>query len=443
MCKLVNRLLGAVAMFDGATQSVWPTRQELGKVKGMGLTFWIRAMIVGRGASRLGVGALGGPIGLGLIFGFAIVSSSCAFLPSVGPTKSEVDHSVQGSGAPTIQIVDVDDRVIRQLLTQHAQKMFSETLGSASDHSQILGFGDVVEVSIWEAPPATLFSVGALDIRSGSTVAHATTIPEEMIDSDGTISVPFAGRVPAAGKSLADLQDEIVRRLREKANQPEVLVRLIQNASRHVTVVGDVSQSVRLPLSPSNERLLDALAAAGGVRQPVNKMTIQVTRGEEVQALPLDIIIRDPKQNIPLRAGDVVTALFDPLSFTALGASGKNQEINFEAQGITLAQALARSGGLVDSQSDPRGVFIFRFEPKSALSWPHEPVVSTPEGMVPVVYRLNLRDPRSFFVIQNFAVNNKDVLYVSTAPVTELQKFLNLVFSVVYPLLNAKTTFGL
>jgi len=50
--------------------------------------------------------------------------------------------------------------------------------------------------------------------------------------------------------------------------------------------------------------------------------------------------------------------------------------------------------------------------------------------------------PNSFFVMQSFAIKNKDVLYVSTAPVTELQKFLNLVFSVVYPLLNAKTTFG-
>ncbi|MGR5342328.1 sugar ABC transporter substrate-binding protein, partial [Vibrio astriarenae] len=83
---------------------------------------------------------------------------------------------------------------------------------------------------------------------------------------------------------------------------------------------------------------------------------IQVTRGNTVQTLPLQTIIRDPHQNVPLRAGDVVTALFQPLSFTALGATGKNQEINFEAQGITLAQAIARAGGLEDSRSDAQGV---------------------------------------------------------------------------------------
>jgi len=364
------------------------------------------------------------------------------YLPTQGPAKREVEQAAAQPGVAVIQIVDVDDKVTRQLLAQRSQRMFSETLGSALESSQRLGPGDVLEVSIWEAPPAALFGASALDLHGSSATVRATTLPEEMIDSDGTISVPFAGKIAAAGQSLSSVQDEIVRRLTGKANQPEVLVRLTHNASRNITVVGEVNRSLRVPLTPSNERLLDALAAAGGVRQAVNKTMIQVTRGNDVQALPLDTIIRDPKQNVPLQAGDVVTALFEPLSFTALGASGKNQEVNFEAQGITLAQALARSGGLVDSQADPRGVFIFRFEAKNALAWPRQPVVSTPEGLVPVVYRVNLRDPNSFFVMQSFPINNKDMLYVANAPVTELQKFLNLVFSVVYPLLNAKQTLG-
>jgi polysaccharide export outer membrane protein len=165
-------------------------------------------------------------------------------------------------------------------------------------------------------------------------------------------------------------------------------------------------------------------------------MTVQVTRGSEFHALPLGQVIRDPRQNIPLRSGDVVTALFQPLSFTALGATGRNEEINFETQGITLAQGLARAGGLLDTRSNPEGVFIFRFEPADALVWPRQPAVTTPEGMVPVVYRVDLRNPNSFFVMQNFAVQNKDVLYVSNAPAAELQKFLNIIVSVLYPALS-------
>lgn len=382
-------------------------------------------------------------VGLGLLLGGVLaILGGCAYLPAAGPTKSEIEKGAEQTRAAAIQIVDVNDDVARQLLAQRSLHMFSETLGGAPDSSELLGAGDAVEVTIWEAPPAALFAVASIDPRGGLTGARATTLPEQVIDSDGTIVVPFAGKIHAAGETPSGVQDEIVRGLTGKANQPEVLVRLTRNSSRNVTVVGEVNRSLRVPLTPGQERLLDALAAAGGTREPVNKTMIQLTRGGQVQALPLDTIIRDPKQNVALHAGDVITALFDPLSFTALGASGKNLEVNFEAQGITLAQALARVGGLTDSQSDPRGVFIFRFEPRNALKWPHEPVTTTPEGMVPVVYRIDLRNPDSFFVMQSFGVNNKDVLYVANAPIAELQKFLNLVFSVVYPVLNAKQTFG-
>ncbi|MGP0084068.1 MAG: polysaccharide export protein, partial [Steroidobacteraceae bacterium] len=189
-----------------------------------------------------------------------------------------------------------------------------------------------------------------------------------------------------------------------------------------------------------HERLLDALAFAAGVKQPVNKTTIQITRGENVYALPLETIIQDPKQNVRLQSGDVITALYQPLSFTALGSSGKNDEINFETQGISLAQALARSGGLIDSRSNPSGVFIFRLEQRSAQSTTGPggpaPAALTAAGLVPVVYRVDLKDPRSLFWIQSFPIKDKDVLYVSNAPEAELQKFLNLLFTLAYPVLT-------
>jgi polysaccharide export outer membrane protein len=58
--------------------------------------------------------------------------------------------------------------------------------------------------------------------------------------------------------------------------------------------------------------------------------------------------------------------------------------------------------------------------------------------MVPVVFRIDLTQPGSFFVMQSFPIENRDVLYVSNAPVTELQKFLNLLFTVAYPVLTVK-----
>jgi polysaccharide export outer membrane protein len=342
-------------------------------------------------------------------------------------------------GMEGIQVVDVNDAVTRQLLARQTTKMFSETLGGTGPEERLIGPGDALEVNIWEAPPSTLFGGGAADMKSGPLTTRVTTLPEQMVSKEGTISVPFAGSIVAAGRGIPEIERDIAARLKGKANQPQVLVRLIRNVSAKVTVVGEVTTSTILPLTPRGERLLDALAAAGGVKQSVSKMTVQITRGTGVHALPLDTIIRDPSQNVPLHPGDVITVLFNPFSFNALGATGKNEEINFEAQGISLAQALARSAGLNDTRSDPQAIFIFRFEPRDALPWQQQPVMVTPEGKVAVIYRLDLRDPRSLFVSQSFPIHNKDVLYVANAPAAELQKFLNLVFSVVYPITTFQT----
>ncbi len=346
----------------------------------------------------------------------------------------------RGPDASLIQVVTVDDAVARRLLAQRKQRLFSEALGAVAPQTgTMIGPGDAIEVNIWEAPPATLFSSGlSTELRGGTSGSRVVTLPEQVIDRDGFVNVPFAGKIAAAGRSIPEIELEVARRLKGKANQPEILVRRVKNLSSTVTVVGEVGNSVKLPLTPGGERLLDALAAAGGVRQPVNKMTVQITRGSDFYSMPLQTVIRDPRQNVVLQAGDVVTAIAQSLSFTALGSTNRNEEINFEAQGISLAQALARAGGLNDTRSDARGVFIFRFEPQGALDWPRQPAAATPEGLVPVVYRVDLRDPNSFFVMQSFAINDKDVLYVSNAPAAELQKFLNLVVSVAYPVLTAR-----
>lgn len=371
------------------------------------------------------------------------VLSGCStyptWLPSSGPSTEQVltPDTPSGSG---IQIVEVNDAVARKVMASQKQSLFSETFAVTTQSAYVIGAGDVIEVSIWEAPPAALFGSGAIDPRSGPATTRVTAFPEQMVNSDGIINIPFAGQITGAGRTPQQIEADIVKRLKGKANQPQVLVRVIRNNTANVTVVGEVATSTRMPLTARGERLLDALAAAGGVRQPVGKMTLQVTRGNQVQALPLDTIIRDPKQNIVLLPGDVVTSLFQPLSFTVLGATGKNEELNFEAQGISLAQALARAGGLQDAKADAQGVFIFRLESPAALDLNGKTVPTTPEGKIPVIYRVNLKDPAIFFVAQSFPVQNKDVLYVSNAPAAELQKFLNIVVSTIYPIVNISTT---
>lgn len=373
----------------------------------------------------------------------ALSLPGCSMMSAAGPSSRAISRAGNDSVASAnIKIIDVTDGVARQVLSSSQSLLFSQTLGDGVPIGSIIGRGDVLDVAIWEAPPAALFGSVGGDPRltsSGST-ARGTALPPQMVDSNGRISVPFAGAIQAAGQTPQQIERAITARLAGKAHQPQVFVRVVGNASSNVTVVGDVASSARVPLTAKGERLLDVLASVGGVKQPVGKMTIQITRGERVASLPLETVIRDPHQNIRLQPDDVVTALFQPYSFTALGAAGRNEELPFEGTGITLAQALGRVAGLQDTRADVKGVFIFRLEDPAALDpATRASAPTTPDGKVPVIYRVDMKDPTTFFVAQSFPIRNRDILYVSNAPLADIQKFVNVISSTILPVATATT----
>lgn len=381
----------------------------------------------------------------------AIGTSACSTLGAGGPTTSQV---TKADGAPIagaqIKIIQVTDAITRQLVASNRKPLFSDTFGQIPPVGTVIGRGDILDISLWEAPPAVLFGTAGGESRimsssaavsaaasTSATTARGTTIPEQLVDESGRIVIPFAGTLQVAGRDPRQVEKDIVSRLSGKAHAPQAIVRVVRNTNANVTVVGEVGTNSRVPLTPHGERLLDVLATAGGVKQPVNKTSIQISRDGRSVALPLEQIIRDPAQNIRLAAEDVVTAYFQPYSFISMGAAGITSEINFESTGITLAQALGRIGGLRDDRANPRGVFIFRLQDPASL----DPTTlsqakATPDGRIPVIYQIDLRDPASFFIAQSFPIDNSDVIYISNAPASDLQKFVNIVSSMAFSIIG-------
>lgn len=369
--------------------------------------------------------------------------TACAVMPAAGPSSRAVDRATSGSvDYADIRVIDLSDTIARRIIAAEGKTSFADSLGDGLAAGAVVGKGDVIDIAIWEAPPAALFGAVGGDARfnASTSTARGTSLPEQMIGADGTLVVPFVGRIQAAGRTTTQIAQEVNLRLIGIAHQPQTIVRLVRNAASNVTVVGDVSASARVPLTSKGERLLDVIASVGGVKQPVGKVTIQITRGPRIAAMPLQAVIRDPRQNIRLQADDVVTALFQPFSFTALGATGRNEEVPFEGTGITLVQALGRVAGLQDQRADVKGVFIFRLEDPAAM----DPVVATgarttPDGKIPVIYRVNFKDPATFFLAQGFPIHDKDVLYVSNAPLADIQKFVNVISSTILPIATVST----
>jgi polysaccharide export outer membrane protein len=358
--------------------------------------------------------------------------AGCSTTSASGPSSKAI---VRAAAAPAatqgISIVALDEAAARRSAAFARSQRFADVFGTVAASGTVIGTGDVLDIAIWEAPPAVLFGATS-PAGVGGALAQSAGIPQQVVGEDGSVTIPFVGSVAVRGRTPAAVARTIVARLAGRAHAPQAVVRLAQNDSRAVTVMGEVGATRRVPLTPRGERLLDALAAAGGSRQPVAKTTVQLTRDGRTAAMPLDAVVRDPGQNV-LRPGDILTAIFQPYSFVALGAVGQSAEVPFEGGGITLAQALGRIGGLRDERADVRGVFVFRLEQPDAL----DPAMAaaarrTAEGRIPVVYRLDLGQGASFFTAQDFAIRDRDVIYVSNAPIADLQKFLNIVSSAAF-----------
>lgn len=384
---------------------------------------------------------------LALIALLGCALTACTTLGASGPTSQAVQHaqskSFDGTG---ILVIELDEASVRRLLDHTALTSFAASLGDSQNPETVIGPGDILEVQVWEAPPAILFGNSSTGYAGGITSAGAQSIllPQQVVDLVGSVNVPFAGRIVVNGLTPVSVEREIVKRLVGRANQPQAVVRLMQNEARTITVLGEVVSSKRVPLGPKGERILDALASAGGPRHPIGKTTLQVTRGQLSQTMPLDSVIRNPDHNIRLQAGDILTVLYQPFSFIALGAVQNSGEVLFEGGGFSLAQAFGRIGGLRDDRADIRGVFVFRLEDPNALE--QQLTISarrTSQGRVPVIYRLNMADPASFFIAQDFQLRDKDLVYVSTAPGSDFQRFVSTVSAMAFSTVTIGDALGL
>jgi len=365
--------------------------------------------------------------------------AGCASIPTSGPSASVVIDQGSNASAQDYQFIELNESLLDILNRRGRESFAARFVDHRSSAEPLIGIGDGVSVTIWEASSGGLFSAPAISDRLSSG-ANSATIPEQVVGRDGAITVPYAGRVQVAGRTTRAVQHVIEQALTGKAIQPQVLVNVLRPISNSVTVGGEAVGAARVPLSVKGDRLLDVIASAGGVKVSVNETYVELARGQTTARVALTRVIADPRENIFMQANDVLTLVRDPQTFFAVGATGVNAEIPFNADGISLAQALVKAGGLQDSRSDPQGVFIFRYEnPMIARELKLDPQLASRGGEVPIVYRLDLRNPNSFFIEQKFRMANHDLVYVSNAPLVEVQKVIGIFNSVLSPASQASS----
>src|SRR5712691_7515514 len=241
-----------------------------------------------------------------------------------------------------------------------------------------------------------------------------TRIPDQQVGPDAAISIPYAGRIAVAGRTPAEVEHTIESRLGSRALDPQALVIVKRSAANSVSVAGEVIGGARVPLSPGGDRLLQVNAAAGGAKAPVHETFVRLSRDGVTATVPLATLVANPEQDIFAEPGDVLTLVRQPQTFSVFGATGKNSTISFISDRLSLSEALARAGGLLDEAADPRAVFLFRYEPVGLVRALGQPIATgAPDGISPVVYRLDLKEVKSYLLARRFPVHDKDIIFVA------------------------------
>ena len=366
------------------------------------------------------------------------ILTGCASLPSAGPSFEDI---VCQSSVAGFDLVSITPAVNAVLAKRRADSFINHFGDYRLSVDPLIGVGDTVSITIWEAAAGGLFSAPLLTDRF-STGSKSATIPEQVVGRDGSITVPYAGRIRVIGQNNNGVQNLIERALEGKAIQPQVLVTVIRSMSNSVTVTGEVVNGARVPLSTKGDRVLDVIASAGGVKTSVSETFIQLTRGKHTARVAMSRVVQDPNENVFMRPDDVLTVIRQPQTFVAFGATGRNSEIPFESESVNLSQALAKAGGLLDSRADPTGVFVLRYEPyQTARQIVQSNGVVPESGRSPIVYHLNLRSVDGMFVAQNFPIFAGDVLYVSNARSTDVEKGLQLLGQLLAPVSASATLY--
>ncbi|MET0443456.1 MAG: polysaccharide biosynthesis/export family protein [Pseudorhodoplanes sp.] len=356
-----------------------------------------------------------------------MATGGCATLPRSGPTAIEVKHAAAKDPMLPMRIVDLGSEMVAAAAEAPDKAMLS-TLAVAPGPVDRVGPGDVLQVTVFEVG-ARLFSGGALEPSGGGTLAPSAggqVMPALTVDRDGFVAFPYLGRLMVGGMTADQVAHEIEARLVGFSQHAQVLVAVRENVTNTVFVMGTVKTPGRLRLTLTRERLLDAIAEAGGATGPPSDMVVRVTRGTLSAETQLDLIRAAGPDDLILLPGDRIELLSRPRSFTVFGATDKVSEIPFQTPTMTLAQAVARAGGPSDRQADASAVFVFRYVEGSGTA---------PDA---VIYRLNMLRPESYFLAQRFEMRGGDVIYIANARSNQAAKLVQIINQLFSPLFTVR-----
>ena len=311
-----------------------------------------------------------------------------------------------------------------------------------------IGVSDVLLLAIRE--PATLEELPGLISAQARRQGY-------VVQDDGAIAVPDAGRVRVAGLTMQEAEAAIFEALVAAGIDPAFSLEIAEFNSQRVSVGGLVGNPSLVPIALQPLHLDEAIQLAGGiVAQDPDLTTIELFRDGNTYQITLERFLDDPRaRNILLRDGDSIhvgteylqdeaqryfeeqitlrnqrlatleaeRALFrerlelgaveQPYAYLA-GEVRRPSRFALPFEGsANLADVLVNEGGMTIREADYGNIYVLR-----AASGAEQFGALT-------AYRLDAENAVNLAVATQFEMRPNDVVFVSEQPVTSWNRVIS------------------
>ena len=218
--------------------------------------------------------------------------------------------------------------------------LFRSTMGDLrkgqSDFENPIQKNDQLWITIGGSNPMDLVALNSANgtIQGSSTNTSGSSIGY-LVEGDGNIQMPYAGRIHAEGLTRLQLEDTLTQLFKDYTKNPVVNVRFLNYS---FSVLGEVNNRGRFTMSNERTTILEAISMAGdltefGMRD--NILIVREVNGERTFAR-VNILSKDLFKSpyYYLKTNDVVYV--EPVKAKFIARTGVPQWLAIVAVGLSL-----------------------------------------------------------------------------------------------------------
>lgn len=304
-----------------------------------------------------------------------------------------------------VELVPITPKLIAMDKAAATTAAIPPELLSYRPESYRIGAGDTLYITVWEHP----------ELTSPAGPQQQSLANGRLVRPDGTLFYPYVGELKVSSMTVEDLRKAISDKLARYVESPQVDVNVIGYGSQRITVQGAFTKTDPQPVTTTPVTLAQALGTATINTEQANLSGLVLTRDGRDYPIDLDALSNGAAmaKDIYLKPGDRLYLPYnDRQEAYVVGEVNRPLALSFKTTDITLSQALGRAGGLNQTTSKGKAVYVIRG-------------IADLEKSKGTVYQLDARSPDAFILAGQFKVKPGDVVFVGPAGVTRWNRFLS------------------